>query len=101
MNKNKEVVLTWQDYDGMIARCAPDPNEQDHNKMGLGVSFQRNGKNYRAAIKFDKNINGDDLLKLWKKLAQAITYPDDPKSKVSEYPKVLLGNEITLEDCDV
>jgi len=77
-----------------------DPNNPDKNKMGLGLSFAHNGSRYRAAIKFDKNVNGDELLKLWTKLAKSIANPEDKDSKVSKYPDLLMGNEITLEDIE-
>lgn len=99
--RNKDFYLIYEEFYDIDDYCFKRDNisDADKNKMGLGINFQYGGRNYRAAIKFDKNINGNDLLKLWKKLAKSIDDPEDKDSKAILYPGLLSGNEITLEDC--
>lgn len=72
-------------------------DEKEYDTLGLGIAFWYKGHFCRSAIRFDKNIKLNDLEKLWKKLAKAISKPEAPESKVA-FESVLSGKEITIED---
>lgn len=68
----------------------------DYSGVGIGFAFEHNGKVGRMGVKFDKKIDLKGFKKAIERLFRAMENPDSPETKISWYPKVLVGNEMVV-----